>query len=132
MKKDRIVAINLETDWDFTPYSVPTFKLELHVEGTNIYEHFYKSKFSDKKLADIFHSEANSILASQLFPDIKKVIYNDPATIVLWSDGTKTIVKCQEGETFDAEKGLALCFVKKILGNTGSYYNVIKEHIKGE
>ena len=24
---------------------------------------------------------------------IKKVIYNDPATIVLWVDGTKTVVK---------------------------------------
>lgn len=28
---------------------------------------------------------------------LKKVIYNDPATIALWSDGTKTIVKAQPG-----------------------------------
>lgn len=132
MKKDRIVAINLETDWDFTPYSVPTFKLELHVEGTNIYEHFHKSKFSDKKLLDIFHSEANSILASQLFPDVKKVIFNNPATIVFWSDGTKTIVKCQEGDTFDQEKGLALCFMKKIYGNTGCFNDVFKKYVTEE
>ena len=38
---------------------------------------------------------------------IKKVIFNDPATIVLWSDGTKTVVKA-EGEPFDPEKGLAM------------------------
>ena len=50
------------------------------------------------------------------FPKIKKVIFNDPATIVMWSDGTKTVVKCQEGDTFDPEKGLAMCVVKKMFG----------------
>ena len=54
-------------------------------------------------------------LLSQLFPDVKKVIFNNPATIVFWSDGTKTVVKCQEGDTFDQEKGLALCFMKKYM-----------------
>ena len=33
-------------------------------------------------------------------PGIKKVIFNDPATIVLWDDGTKTVVKCSEGDTY--------------------------------
>lgn len=27
---------------------------------------------------------------------IKNVIFNDPATIVFWKDGTKTVVKCQK------------------------------------
>ena len=58
---------------------------------------------------------------------IKKVIFNDPATIILWSDGSKTVVKCQDGDTFDPEKGLAMAFVKKIFGNNGSYYNQIKK-----
>lgn len=61
---------------------------------------------------------------------IKKVIFNDPATIVLWEDGTKTVVKCGKDDTFDEEKGLALCFMKKALGNKGNYNNTIKEHIK--
>lgn len=58
---------------------------------------------------------------------IEKVIFNDPATIVFWNDGTKTVVKCQEGDTFDKEKGLAMAITKKYLGNKGSYYNVIKK-----
>ena len=49
-------------------------------------------------------------------PGIKKVIFNNPATIVFWSDGTKTIVKCQEDDIWDAEKGLAMCIAKKMLG----------------
>lgn len=48
---------------------------------------------------------------------IKQVIFNDPATIVFWEDGVKTVVKCQKGDKFDPEKGLALAISKRILGN---------------
>lgn len=57
----------------------------------------------------------------------EKVIFNDPATIVIWKDGTKTIVKVQPGETYDAEKGIALCFMKKALGNKGNFNNILKK-----
>lgn len=58
---------------------------------------------------------------------IKNVIFNDPATIVFWMDGTKTVVKCQEGDIFDPEKGLAMAISKKALGNKGNYCNQIKK-----
>ena len=45
---------------------------------------------------------------------IHKVIFNDPATIVLWYDGTKTVVKCGPEDKFDTEKGLAMAIVKKM------------------
>ena len=48
--------------------------------------------------------------------NIKKVIFNDPATIVIWADGTKTVVKCKEGETYSKWAGLALCYAKRING----------------
>lgn len=63
-------------------------------------------------------------------PSIKKVIFNDPATIVYWWNNTKTVVKCQEGEPYDPEKGLALCFMKMMLGNKGNYNNVMKKLIE--
>lgn len=63
---------------------------------------------------------------------IKKVIFNDPATIVLWKDGTKTVVKCQENEVFDPEKGLAMAMCKKMLGNKYEYYNVFKKWLPKE
>lgn len=59
---------------------------------------------------------------------IKKVIFNDPCTIVLWADGTKTVVKTQNNEVYDAEKGLAMCISKKALGNKGNYFEVFKKH----
>ena len=58
---------------------------------------------------------------------IKKVIFNAPATIVLWTDNTKTVVKCGKNDTYDLEKGLALCIAKKYLGNQGNFNNVFKE-----
>lgn len=61
---------------------------------------------------------------------IEKVIFNGPATIVMWMDGTKTIVKCQDGDTFDPEKGLAMAISKKAFGNKGNYCDVFKKSLK--
>ncbi len=63
---------------------------------------------------------------------IKDVIFNDPATIVLWNDGTKTVVKVQDGDVFDPEKGLTMAIVKKLLGNQGNYYNELKKWLPKE
>lgn len=60
---------------------------------------------------------------------IKKVIFSNPVTVVLWADGTKTIVRCQEGDTYSKETGLALCFAKKALGNKGNFNDVFHEWI---
>ena len=60
---------------------------------------------------------------------IKDVIFNGPATIVLWKDGSKTVVKAQDGEPVDKEKGLAMAIAKKVYGNKGSYYNEFKKWI---
>lgn len=61
---------------------------------------------------------------------IKKVIFNDPATIVFWLDGSKTVVKCQEGDTYDKEKGLAMAFVKKYHGNSSDYYDHVRRYLE--
>ena len=62
---------------------------------------------------------------------IKRVIFHDPATIIYWSDGTKTVVKCKN-EEFDKEKGLAMACMKKLLGNKGHYYEEVKKWTKEE
>lgn len=61
--------------------------------------------------------------------DIKKVYFNNPVTVVLWEDGSKTIVKRDERDTYDAEKALAMAIAKKALCNKGNYYNVFKKWI---
>lgn len=61
---------------------------------------------------------------------IRKVIFNDPATVVLWSDGTKTVVKCGPEDKFDTEKGLAMAIVKKMAGNDNRFHKVFKQYTK--
>lgn len=62
-------------------------------------------------------------------PEIDNVIFNDPATIIFWKDGTKTVVKA-DNEEFDPEKGLAMAISKKALGNQHEYYDVFKKWLK--
>lgn len=64
---------------------------------------------------------------SGMMSRIDKVIFNDPATIVFWSDGTKTVVKAYD-EIFDREKGLAMAVSKKVFGNKGNYFNIFKRY----
>ena len=80
---------------------------------------------------DIFRYAAHDTLETlmawrDLQLKIKKVIFNDPATIVFWMDNTKTVVKA-ENEDFDPEKGLAMAIAKKAFGNKGNYFNEIKK-----
>ena len=58
--------------------------------------------------------------------EIEKVIFNNPATIVIWRDGSKTVVKRQKGERWDKEKGLAMAIVKHMCNDKGNYNDVFK------
>ena len=74
---------------------------------------------------NIFNSDFFKEPCKMLQMDIQKAILNDPATIVYWSDGTKTVVKCQEGDAYDERTGLLLCCAKRLFGNTGHYNDVL-------
>ena len=58
----------------------------------------------------------------------EKVIFNDPATIVFWKDGTKTVVKCMEGDIYNSEVGLAMCVCKKVFDK--KYHKFFKYYMK--
>ena len=62
-------------------------------------------------------------------PTVKRVIFNPPATIILWTDGTKSVVKCQNGEWYDPEKGFALAYLKKLLGNDNTFNKEINKWV---
>ena len=76
-------------------------------------------------------TERSNYMPTDIRSCIKKVKFNPPATIVFWTDNTKTVVKCS-GEDYDPEKGLAMCICKKMLGNKGNYYEVFKKWLPKE
>lgn len=60
--------------------------------------------------------------------NIVDVIFNEPATIVMWDDGTKTVVKCDPRyDVFDKEKGLAMAIAKRVSGNKGSFNDLFRK-----
>lgn len=63
-------------------------------------------------------------------PPVKKVIFSGPKTIVLWADGTKTIVSCGAGDTYDYYAGFCAAVVKKLFGSTTHAKKVLGEVVQ--
>ena len=58
---------------------------------------------------------------------IENVIHYDPVTIIVWSDGSVTRAKCQDGETYDKEKGFLVCVGKKFFGTNSKLNRVLNK-----
>ena len=122
---------------DYIETTADTFpKFEGHITGTAkvSYRSLYDMRNDAEVPRNIYHNILNSTygIGSSHIPEIKNVIFNDPATIVFWEDGTKTVVKCQDGDEFNPEKGLAMAIAKKAYGNKGGYCNKLKKWLPKE
>jgi hypothetical protein len=64
-------------------------------------------------------------------PGIKNVLFNDTkrTTTILFEDGTITMSKTTDGETYDREVGFAMCVMKKMYGNRTRFQKEIKHWI---
>lgn len=93
------------------------YELELNSRPTIRYDRGNKNVFY---LSDI---------TLNLMSNIKNVYFNEEkaTTVVVWSDGVKTKVKCDPRDAFDKEKGLAMCIIKRINGGKGSFNEVFKK-----
>ena len=97
---------------------------------------FVVVKYEDEKYTRFFHDKELKIidLKKEIKSEfsIRKVIFNKPATIVFWGDGTKTVVKCRKRDVYDYEKGIAMAITKKAFGNTNDYYKKFKNFLPKE
>lgn len=94
------------------------------VSTTYIYDnHNGSSKWWDELISKETYNK-------RIFLEIKDIIINDPATIILWKDGTKTVVKCQNEDTFDPGTGIAMAILKKLYGNSGFYKDIFEPAIE--
>lgn len=60
-------------------------------------------------------------------PHIDHVIFNGPATIVFWNDGTKTVVKHDGKGRKDKRTAIMYAFMRKIYGEGKEYHNILGE-----
>ncbi len=63
--------------------------------------------------------------------DIERIIFNPPATIVFWTDGTKTVVKCAEGEKFDPYTAFCYAYTEHFFGPLSHIKKVCQKRSTG-
>lgn len=73
-----------------------------------------------------FVKEGAPAATENKMPVVKNCYFSDDRTIVLWDDGTKTVVQCQPGDQFDPEKGILAAIAKRAYGNTGKFNDVMR------
>lgn len=60
----------------------------------------------------------------------RKVIFSGPKTIVIWEDGTKTIVGCAKDQEYDEYAGFCAALAKKIFGTTAKAKRMMNKNKK--
>ena len=94
-------------------------------KGCEIEGYFYPEEYTIHR-----GRERGSAPITPKKPIPKKVIFSGPATTILWQDGTKTTVKCQSEDVWSDDVGIAMCYLKKMLGNKGNFNNIFRQAMK--
>jgi len=58
---------------------------------------------------------------------VDRILCNDPATIVFWKDGTKTIVKRMEEEEMNPYTAFCAALAKKIYGSNSRVRKIVRK-----
>lgn len=118
-------------DWKVESITFDNYALRDIDLSATLYGYFKRDSVGRCAMSsnDIF-DDLSKKLRGFIMPEVKKVIFNDPATVICWTDGTKSVVKCQNDEPFDAEKGFVMAYLKKLLGNDNTFNKIIHKWVK--
>ena len=118
-------AYSTGSKWGVSTYlDTPWCDTTINVNVPNPYE-FTWSKNPTPPVKYVTQDDLDRIFGRS---KIKRVIFHDPATIVFWTDGSKTVVKTMPGDIYNPEVGLAMCISKKVLGD--KYHHEFKKWLK--
>lgn len=67
-----------------------------------------------------------SVNVNKQLPEVNRIIFHEPATIVFWADGTKTVVKCMEGQEYSKYYGFLCALAKKVYGTNSAVERIVK------
>lgn len=103
-----------------TTYSNTVLIVSIHSTYDTMYKRGLREITAAKRVDVIKRTDGN----------VKNIYLNKEkgTTVVVWNDGSKTKVKCQDGEEFDSEKGIALCFMKKACDNRACFNEILKKY----
>lgn len=107
------------------------FGLDLVVKGVEMFDDFFDQ--DRNVLINARVANKSRKYPTQVNPfNIKRVIFNGPATIVFWNDGTKTVVKCAEEEIYNKRTAIMWAIMKKAYGNSSRVNKAFDELIEGD
>ena len=101
-------------------------KFEIDVKEAYKYEPLMKRSRDSLQIRQFGEYVLSAFLDATNLPKPKKIIFHDPATIVFWEDGTKTVVKKTENDTDDREKAVMFAILKKVCGSRGNMNRYLK------
>lgn len=98
-------------------------------KGVMIMEDFLRYYLSHNR-------EVNEMLRRGEYRDdhsvyIERVLHDEPATVMFFSDGTKTVAICGKDEVYDREKGILVCLAKRLISSKNMNY-ILHEFSKDE
>lgn len=123
--------VNYTGCWDLKDDGIRLTEVSPMTKAYVSYGEMYHKEEKMDTLDEIMKKIAKACNKAQIKSFIKNVIFSNPATIVIWADGSKTVVKAKN-EDYDPEKGLAMAIAKKFLGNEGWYYDIFKKWLPEE
>lgn len=84
----------------------------------------FTTDFDGNDIAHLISESFNDIFV----PKVKRIIFHNPATIVFWEDGTKTVVKCMKDQEYSKYYGFLAALGKKIYKNNSHLQHIIEEY----
>jgi hypothetical protein len=122
----RYKIVGLSHEQSINDFDMIHLDIRVHVPSSDMYKEI------ERAIESIGEVDYTTYYYGAKKFNVKRIIFNYPATIVIWADGTKTVVKCQDGDEFVPEAGIAMCFMKKAMGNKSNFNNIFKKWVQEE
>lgn len=121
MKKGMHVRVTVDSSYRGLTGTVEAFDYNHTRVGVRFPNRPALAWFIPSNLA-VSYSLATSTGGRTTYPKPKKVVYDETAgvTVVLWMDGTKTVIRAAEGEEHDPYHGYCVALAKKIHGTNSA------------
>ena len=58
-------------------------------------------------------------------PTPERIIFNGRTTVVFWSDGSKSMVRCDDVDNYDREMAVAMCLAHKMMGSKAKFKKLV-------
>lgn len=118
--REKLYQYNYDSSWD---YISDWLIRNLEVSFTK--EFLYPIYGYENKVPSAYNSSSTTYTydfpvekVSENNPmEIERVVFNPPFTVVFFEDGSKSISRCHENDTFDPEVGVMVAVAKKIYPN---------------